>query len=241
MGVDPPYAAVLPDCRPVRLLLRELAHGGPLSPLDEVSSRALDDLVRAELVVSAEDEVAGTARRARYRVHLAVPDELLPAALGAVVEAGLGLAHDPDRADVVVAWAAGELARDRVDDMMRSGTEHLVVRETVAGPVVGPYVTPGATACLRCLDAHAAEDDPRRGLVIEQVANGDPLRPALADPAARRLALAWAVHDLATAAEGGQPATWSATVSLAVLPPVITTYRRHPHCGCAWDVVARTG
>ena len=42
------------------------------------------------------------------------------------------------------------------------------------------------------------------------------------------------MRDLATGAEGGLPATWSATVALGQLPPTVTTYRRHLHCGCAW-------
>jgi hypothetical protein len=31
------------------------------------------------------------------------------------------------------------------------------------------------------------------------------------------------------------PATWSATVALGELPPTVTPYRRHLHCGCAWS------
>jgi hypothetical protein len=74
----------------------------------------------------------------------------------------------------------------------------------------------------------------RRALVVEQLATTPPLRPALPDPVQRALAVAWAVHDLAAAADGEVPATWSATIALATLPPAVTTYRRHLHCGCAW-------
>jgi hypothetical protein len=234
LGVDPPRVAVLPDRPSVRLLLVELAHGSPLSTLDPVTSRALDELVRAELVVAAEDEAVRAARRARCLVHLDVPDGVLPAALREVGTAGLGLARDPAQADVALVWAEGEVARDRLDDLMRDSTPHLVVRETLGGAVIGPYVVPGATACLRCVDAHAAESDPRRALVVEQLATTEPLRPACPDPVRRGLTLAWAVHDLTTAAEGGVPASWSATVALGALPPAVTAYRRHLHCGCAW-------
>ena len=106
----------------------------------------------------------------------------------------------------------------RLDDWMRSGTPHLVVREGPGGPLLGPYVVPGATACLRCVDAHLGEHDPRRALVVEQVATTPPLRPSEPDPALRALALAWAVRDLAAGAEGGVPATWSATVALGAAP-----------------------
>jgi len=234
VGLDRPRAAVLPDTRSVRLLLVELAHGSPLSTLDAVTAPALAELVRVGLVVAADDEVARPARRAAFRVHLDVPPSLLPAALRLVGEAGLGLARDGAGAAVSLVWSEGELARDRLDGWVRAGTAHLVVRETPDGPVLGPYVVPGATACLRCVDAHAGEADPRRALVVEQLATDGPLRPAAPDPAERALALAWAVRDLVTAAEGGVPATWSATVALGTLPPDVTAYHRHLHCGCAW-------
>ncbi|WP_298520648.1 hypothetical protein [uncultured Nocardioides sp.] len=234
VGLDRPHVAVLPDTRAVRRLLVELAHGSPLSTLDEVTAPALAELVRAGLVVAAEDEVARFEHRAAGRVHLEVPAALWPSALRLLGESRLRLTRDPATATVALVWSEGELARHRVDAWVRSGTPHLVVRETAAGPVVGPYVVPGATACLRCVDAHEGERDPRRALVVEQLAERGPLRPAAPDPADRALALAWAIRDLATAAEGGAPATWSATVALGSLPPAVTPYHRHLHCGCAW-------
>jgi bacteriocin biosynthesis cyclodehydratase domain-containing protein len=234
LGVDPPRVAVLPDTRSVRLLLVELAHGSPLSTLDARTAPALDELVRAGLVVAADDEAARPANRSRYRVHLEVPSGLIAGALRLVDEAGLGVTSDPAAATVALVWSEGEVARDRLDGWMRAGTPHLVVRETPEGPLLGPYVVPGATACLRCVDAHAGEHDPRRALVVEQLATTAPLRPLAPDPALRALALAWAVHDLGTVAEGGVPASWSATVALGTLPPAVTAYHRHLHCGCAW-------
>ena len=234
LGLDPPLAAVLPDTGSVRRLLVELAHGSPLATLDEVTAPALDRLVEAGLVVAAHDEATRPARRAGCRVHLDVPHDVLPATLRLVGEAGLGLTRDPEAATVALVWSDGELSRDRLDGWVRAGTPHLILRETLAGPVLGPFVWPGATACLRCVDAHAGERDPRRALVVEQLATTAPLRPAAPDPPLRALAAAWAVRDLAQAAVGGRPATWSATVALGELPPVLTSYHRHLHCGCAW-------
>jgi bacteriocin biosynthesis cyclodehydratase domain-containing protein len=234
LGVDPPLAAVLPDTPAVRLLLVELAYGSPLTPLDAETGPALEALVAAGLVVGT-DEVAGVReRRARVSVHLDASDSVLALLVGGVGEAGLRIAAVRSEADVALVWTDGEPPRSRLDDLMRAGTPHLVVRERTDGPVVGPYVVPGVTACLRCVDAQLGEGDPRRPLVVEQVATTPPLRPLVPDPAQRALALAWAVSDLATAAEGGAPGSWSATVALGHLPPVVTTYLRHPHCGCAW-------
>jgi hypothetical protein len=234
LGTDPPLAAVLPDTRAVRLLLVELAHGSPLTTLDATTAPVLDVLVATGLVVAADEEAARVDRRARCRVHLDAPNGVLPAVLGLVGQAGLRLARTPGEASVALVWSEGEPPRARLDDWMRSGTPHLVVREGPRGPLLGPYVVPGATACLRCVDAHLGELDPRRALVVEQVATTPPLRPAAPDPALRALAVAWAVRDLTAAAEGDAPATWSATVALGVLPPTVTAYRRHLHCGCAW-------
>jgi hypothetical protein len=242
LGIDPPHVAVLPDNRAVRRLVADLAHGGPLTTLEETTTPVLAALVRAGLVVAADDEARGRAQRGRCVVHVDAPDDVLPAALRLAGEAGLTTTPLAAAATVALVWAEGELARERLDGWIRSGTMHLVVAELTGGPRLGPYVVPGATACLRCVDAHAGETDPRRALVVEQVATGRPLRPARPDPALRALALAWAVHDLATAAEGGRPTTWSATVRLDALPPVPTPYRRHPHCGCAWaDAAVRAG
>ena len=55
------------------------------------------------------------------------------------------------------------------------------------------------------------------------------------DPALRTLALAAAVRDLVTLAEGLRPATWSATVRVdASLRMEREVWLRHPHCGCSW-------
>lgn len=224
----------LPDAVPVRRLLKELAHGAPLTTLDAATAPALDALVRAGLVVTADAEATRATRRERAAVHLDLPDDLAPAGRESAQTAGLGLAGEREAAGAALVWAVGEVPRGRVDGWVRSATPHLVVRETPDGPVLGPHVAPGATACLRCVDAHLGERDPRRALVVEQLAHERPWRPAAPDPLLRALALAWAVHDLATAAEGEVPTTWSATVALGALPPERTAYRRHPHCGCSW-------
>jgi len=247
VGVSP-HAAVLPDTRRVRLLLIELAHGAPLSTLDETTAPVLDELVRHGVVEPVREVMARRTARERCAVHLDVPARLLPAAKKLAGEAGLSVSERPEAATVALVWAEGELARGRLDGWMRTGTPHLVVSEGPAGPTLGPYVVPGASACQRCVDAHLGEVDPRHPLVVEQLATGTPLRAAEPDPALRALALGWAVRDLAVAAEGGVPSTWSATVSLASLPPVVTGFRRHPYCGCAWgdfaaeqDRAARAG
>jgi hypothetical protein len=100
-------------------------------------------------------------------------------------------------------------------------------------------VVPGSTACLRCVDAHESQADPRLPLLLEQAADADHAPPPL-DPLVVTMALTWAVRDLARYAEGDEPSTWSATVDIGASgPPTLTRWLRHPDCGCAWDTLLR--
>ena len=80
------------------------------------------------------------------------------------------------------------------------------------GSASARFVVPGATACLRCVDAHLAERDPRRGVVVEQLAGRAAAPGATTRPrgAGGHLGGRDALRYLA----GAAPATWSATVGL---------------------------
>jgi hypothetical protein len=242
LGIDPPLRAVLPDRAGVRRLVRELADGRPISTLDDDGAAALAAVVRAGLAEPAEEPASRRARRAGALVHLDAPAELVPPLLRLVEESGMAavVGVDPRPVTMALVWGAGEVARERVDGWVRSGTPHLVVAERPDGTWLGPYVVPDVTACLRCVDAHRGELDPRRPLVVEQHAGDPPLAGPGTDATVRAMALAWAVRDLARAAEGGRPATWSAQVQLdpagqeGTAAPRVTPYARHPHCGCTW-------
>ena len=46
----------------------------------------------------------------------------------------------------------------------------------------------------------------------------------------------WAARDLLRFVEGERPSTWSTSFDLGPsAAPVAREWRRHPHCGCAWD------
>ena len=121
LGVDAPRVAVLPDTRAVRRLVADLAHGAPLTTLDETTAPVLTELVRAGLVVAADDEAARRRRRGRSTVHVDAPDDVRPAALRLVEEAGLATTPTPSAATVALVWTEGELARDRLDGWVRAG------------------------------------------------------------------------------------------------------------------------
>ena len=102
---------------------------------------------------------------------------------------------------------------------------HLVVRLSGASVRVGPFVQPGVTACLRCVEAAGARSDPPLAAYADL------------DPALLVMGLGWAARELATWQSAQAPTTWSATVTIrADLRPEVTHWPRHPHCGCSWGL-----
>lgn len=234
LGVDPPRRVVLPDVPEVRLLVDALAHGRDPGRLSGQARWARSRIEAAGLARPADADLV--RRRALARLPVAVRASPETAAVLSPLLAGAGVVQPTTVEPVaVLVVAETEVARSALDPLVRDGVPHLVVSTSVAGPTVGPFVAPGTTACLRCIDAHLAEGDPRRSLVVEQVASQPPLVAAAPDPALRSIALGWAVRDLVTFLEGRRPVTWSATVRVGtdlVLAP--RQWLRHPHCGCCW-------
>lgn len=226
VGIDPPRRAVLRDTADVRRLLTDLAAGRATRPVPSRTTlpvlRALDALMAADLVV--EEASAPPA----YGVQVEGPPDL--------VEPLRSLLGDACRASptgLAIVVSPRPLQRERLDPLVRAGTPHLVVQGGPDAWTVGPFVVPGVTACLRCVDAHLGEADPRRGVVLEQLAR----LPGSPDPLGRAQALAWAVADLRGWLAGTTPGTWSASYTLGGAPRR-REWLRHPHCGCAWDVLA---
>ena len=242
LGVDPPRCVVLRDLPEVRRLVSDLAVGNrPARPGAE-AGRALAAIIDAGLLVG-EDPARRRDRVARARLQVdAAPD--VAAGVTALLEAaGVRRRARPATPDALLLVTEGEVPRSRLDPLVRDEVPHLLIRDHGHQVVVGPFVAPGRSACLRCVDCHLGEADPRRGLVVEQAATQAPLVAAPVDVTLRGVALSLAVRDLLTFVEGDEPATWSATLtvdrSLDLTP---TRWLRHPACGCAWgDALSATG
>jgi bacteriocin biosynthesis cyclodehydratase domain-containing protein len=145
-------------------------------------------------------------------------------------------------ADCGVALGVGEPHRELLDDWTRAGTPYLLLRLTEGRAVVGPFVVPGTTACLRCVDAHCTDADSAWPLLVRQYASASARErpdgvPEPVDPLLASLALAWAARDLASYVDGGRPSTWSTTVTVGARLTRLETRRwlRHPGCGCSWE------
>jgi bacteriocin biosynthesis cyclodehydratase domain-containing protein len=146
--------------------------------------------------------------------------------------------------DLVVLAPTGALDPSIHEELLRSGTTHLVasVRETTG--VVGPFVVPGATACLQCLDLHRTDRDPAWPMIAAQLATDGrrssvqacdvALATLVASVAALQL-LAW-IDGTDRAGSGSTLATQNGTLELT-LPDWRIRRRRwspHPSCGCHW-------
>jgi bacteriocin biosynthesis cyclodehydratase domain-containing protein len=136
-------------------------------------------------------------------------------------------------ADVVVLtrpWAASD---PLVAGIHRSGAAHLVATVRGETGVVGPFVLPGVTSCLRCADLHRRDADPQWPALAAQLTARTP-PPAGATVTCLLTAGTAAVQVLSYLDGQAAPAALGAT--LEVRPPTFETRRRpwpvHPECGC---------
>ena len=195
------------------------------------------------------------ARRAARPVGIELP-EALSRALAEILDPvelvrtlaalhGVSTASGDQTPYAVLVAALGEIDRARVDRLSRADIPHLLLTFTEGVARLGPFVVPGQTACLRCVDAHLGERDPRRALVVQQYV-GRPARPdgvpEPLDPAVVLATLAWGLRDVIAYVDGDTPGTWSRSVAIGpAMAQDWTAWTRHPHCGCAWDEAVIAG
>lgn len=268
---------VVADSPAVRQALRALREHRAPDAVDQPQVHALlADLVAADLIVDADlahrspahaslaartglglEECLRRRDGVAVAVHDAVSDGVLAVrAHAALRQAGLWSVDldDPgtrteDGAAIAVTLlllpdvAAAGLA----GPWMAAGAAHLPLVLSPDSCLLGPFVDPGLTACLQCVESHRGDADPAHALVSAQHAAD--AGTVLPDPALVAWALAAAAVDLVRAVEGDLPATWSRTRRLALDPtpedadPLAEqpaqerVWWRHPSCGCAWQAV----
>jgi bacteriocin biosynthesis cyclodehydratase domain-containing protein len=154
---------------------------------------------------------------------------------GLAASAGLRLCRDLDQATVGVLAGDREPARGLADAAMHSGIPHLwvYVRDLVG--VIGPFVTPGTTACLRCVDAARTATDPAWPTLL-QSAESRPLRVAACDEVHSVLVGAWAVQEIAMWASDIRPPTQGQVIEVPMgwSSAKAERFEPHPACGCSW-------
>lgn len=228
VGLDPPDRLVLAD-RPG--LLEALTHLD--RPPPDALRDLVDDLVTEGWVI---DAAASSRRREAARSRPPVTLTVDAAVEAHVVRAcaAAGLSRSVDSPTRLVA-TVGEPHRSLSDAMVRDDLCHLWLAILPGSVRIGPFVEPGRSACLRCVDAHLGDRDPRRATVLHQL-DELPAAPATdPDPCLVQIGAAWAVRDVVRRLDGGTPGLRSATLTVtADLEVSRRDWLRHPHCGCAW-------
>ena len=225
LGLDAPDRLVLRD-RPG--LLEALTHLDRRPP--DALRGEVDRLVAGGWVVDAAGRPGPDPGRAR--VSLDAEPWLQDAVLRMLAVSGLVVATDASPRLVV---SLGEPRRSVSDALVRDDVPHLWLAVLPRSVRVGPFVEPGRTACLRCVDAHLGDRDPRRATVLLQLEDLPSVPERDPDPCLVQLGVAWAVRDLVRLLEGSVPALRSASVTVTSgLDVTRTDWLRHPHCGCAW-------
>lgn len=221
----------------VRGVLLRLAADGLLADADHVATT--DRLGRALASRTGVDAATRLTLRAGTRVHLDLPASWRGAWSDDLRACGLlPSSADPTDGDAevvqtvaVVARPAGALAA-AADRWVGEQVPHLLVAVGARGHRLGPFVSPGLTACARCLQAHLVEADPSRPAELTDATPES-------DPVLDLRARAEGVSEVVRWAEGLRPRLWSATCEVSLesgLEP--RPWRRHPWCGCAWDELA---
>jgi hypothetical protein len=147
--------------------------------------------------------------------------------------------------DVAVLAPVGDGYPAQAAALQAAGVPHLPAEVHETTGVLGPFVQPGRTSCLRCRDLFRSARDPGwpRAMVpfggVDAAPNG--AGRACDVLLATQVALLAALHVLAFV-EGDPPPTVNA--ALEVVPPFGAQTRHdrppHPECGCGADIPDRT-
>jgi hypothetical protein len=227
LGLDPPDRLVLSDRPGLLRTLTEAPRRAPAHLRD-----LLDELVRTGWVVDAVARRRPGSTQGLASFVARVDSQLEPA-LGRACAAA-GLTRDADRGPRLLA-TVGEPRRSLSDSLLRDDEPHLWLAVSPSSVRLGPFVEPGRTACLRCVDAHLGDLDPRRATVLLQLHEQPAARAPEPDACLVQLAMSWAARDLARVLDGRPSALRSATVTVTSdLEVSRRDWLRHAHCGCAW-------
>jgi len=148
----------------------------------------------------------------------------------------LALTEAAHEATVVVHAADREPSRPAADEALRRGVPFLCVgiRELVG--LVGPFVVPGRTACLRCVDLARAQLDPCWRNLVDSMQTSPAAEPCRA-PSLVATVAGYAAQEIAMWATGTLPVSCDHVVEIPHgLGEVQTVgYQPHPQCGCGWQ------
>jgi hypothetical protein len=120
--------------------------------------------------------------------------------------------------------------------LMGADVAHLPVVLRAADAEVGPFVEPGRSPCLRCVELHRTDQDRAWPVLLAQLTGATEDPGAAGVPAALATVTAGlAVAEVLARVDGGVPRTRGAQyqVTLPDAEPRRRTWAAHPACGCA--------
>jgi hypothetical protein len=139
--------------------------------------------------------------------------------------------------DVVVTITEEAVDPARSLSLLAADVAHLPVVLRAADATIGPFVEPGRSPCLRCLDLHRADLDPAWPAVLAQLTAAPvPERSTCAATAALAAVTGGlVVAEVLARLDDGLPATRGAqyTIALPRAEPVRQRWSAPPACGCA--------
>lgn len=142
----------------------------------------------------------------------------------------------PQDVDLVVVVGQPALTPHVIAPLMACDVVHLPVVMAPDGVCVGPVVTPGTDACLRCMSLHRTDADASWQARAAEAAQ------ACVSPAIERLAAATAVSQAVARLSGAAPSheAHSVRFSFPYAEPSLVRWHPHPQCGCT-GAVSSTG
>ena len=141
------------------------------------------------------------------------------------------------RPDLVVLAPDEEADRACLIRLVSEGVPHLLASVSEAAGTVGPFVVPGETACLHCIDLHRSDLDPAWPALLAQTVVPGPA-PA-SEVALAGLVASLAVLHVTTFLIGERSTSMGGTLTISSDGRVRRrTWRPHPGCGCRFEHLA---
>lgn len=128
------------------------------------------------------------------------------------------------------------------EDLVADGVAHLAVSVVDGIAVVGPFVRPGRTACVGCVDRTRAARDPAWPALVDQLQRsaGQQARNSVDLPRPRNRVLegaaaSWTARDVLAHLAGQPVLTYGTSLRLddGLVNQVVNRWELHPACGCS--------
>lgn len=176
----------------------------------------------------------------REEAAVRILSDLAPEVRARVVSATRWVSPHETRPDVALVVEHRVLRPERYGRLTGDGTPHLPVVVREADVVVGPFVRPGRTPCVRCVEGHRADLDPQWPQLADQLRT--PQREVLdvEETTLAAVGAAIAASQALAHLDGLTPRAASACIEIAV-PDAVPRLREvasHPRCGCSDLTVA---